>query len=147
VLQSDLFAVTALPPVPAMTGLLPLHVAPQKGEALASWIARFGCALRLSPLALGRMAFGIDAAAEPEWWRRPSTKRLGVIANKTGVDARELAAMTFAGWSSARDDEEPERSVAGAGLLRLRAIAGAVVGTYVWCAWLKTGAAICGFSG
>jgi transposase len=109
VLRSDLFAVTALPPVPAMTGLLPLHVAPQNGEALASWIARLSVDLRLSPLALGRMAFGIDAAVDPEWWRRPSAETLALIAKKTGVSTSELAAMTFTGWASAWDDETPQR--------------------------------------
>lgn len=108
-LQSDLFAVTALPPVPAMTGLLPLHVAPQNGEALASWIARLSVDLRLSPLALGRMAFGIDAAVDPEWWRRPSAETLALIAKRTGVSTSELAAMTFTGWARAWDDETPQR--------------------------------------
>jgi transposase len=109
VLRSDLFAVTALPPVPVMTGLLPLHVAPQNGEALASWIARLSVDLRLSPLALGRMAFGIDAAVDPEWWRRPSAETLALIAKRTGVSTSELAAMTFTGWASAWDDETPQR--------------------------------------
>lgn len=108
-MRSDLFAVTALPPVPAMTGLLPLHVAPQNGEALASWITRLSVDLRLSPLALGRMAFGIDAAVDPEWWRRPSAETLALIAKRTGVSIRELAAMTFTGWASAWDDETPQR--------------------------------------
>lgn len=108
-LRSDLFAVTALAPIPAMPGQLPLHVAPQQREALASWIARLSSAFELSPLALSRMAFGIDAVTDPEWWRRPSAETLATIAGKTGVDTRELAAMTFAGWSHARDDEEPER--------------------------------------
>jgi hypothetical protein len=92
-----------------MTGLLPLHVAPQNGEALASWIARLSVDLRLSPLALGRMAFGIDAAVDPEWWRRPSAETLALIAKRTGVSTSELAAMTFTGWASAWDDETPQR--------------------------------------
>lgn len=92
-----------------MTGLLPLHVIPQNGEALASWMARLSAALRLSPLALGRLAFGVDAAADPDWWRRPSAEMLALIAQKTGVSIRELAAMTFTGCASARDDEAPHR--------------------------------------
>lgn len=109
-LRSDLFAVTALPPIiPAMPGQLPLHVAPQRGEALVSWIARLSTAFELSPLALSRMAFGIDVAADPEWWRRPSAETLAIIAGKTGVGTCELVAMTFAGWAYARDDEAPER--------------------------------------
>lgn len=92
-----------------MTGLLPLHVAPQNGEALASWIARLSVNLRLSPLVLGRMAFGIDAAVDPEWWRRPSAETLALIAKRTGVNTSELAAMTFIGWASAWDDETPQR--------------------------------------
>ncbi len=92
-----------------MTGLLPLHVAPQNGEALASWIARLSVDLRLSPLALGRMAFGIDAAVDPEWWRRPSAETLALIAKRTRVNTSELAAMTFIGWASAWDDETPHR--------------------------------------
>ncbi|MGF6312071.1 transposase [Bradyrhizobium sp. i1.8.4] len=108
-LQSDLFAVTALPPAPAMTGLLPLRVVPQSGEALASWITRLSAALRLSPLALGRIAFGVDATADPDWWRRPSTEVLALIAEKTGVSTRDLAAMTFRDWGIARDDEAAQR--------------------------------------
>jgi transposase len=109
VLRSDLFAVTALPPAPATIGLLPLHVAPQNGEALASWILRLSLALRLSPLALGRMAFGVDATVDPEWWRRPSAATLGLIARKSGVSTHELAGMTFTSWASARGDETPQR--------------------------------------
>ena len=108
-LRSDLFAVTALPPVPATTGLLPLHAAPQSGEALASWILRLSAALRLSPLALGRMAFGIDADVDAEWWRRPSIETLARIAKRTGISTHALAAMTFIGSASARDDEAPQR--------------------------------------
>lgn len=108
-LRSDLFAVTALAPIPAKKARLPLHVTPQTGEALASWIARLSIALRLPPLMLGRRAFGIDAAIDPEWWRRPSAEMLAEISRKTGIDADALAAMTFAGWSRARDDETPER--------------------------------------
>jgi transposase len=109
VLQSDLFAVTALPPAPAMTGLLPLRVVPQNGEALVSWITRLSAALRLSPWALGRMAFGFDATGDPDWWRRPSAETLALIAKKTGIGTRDLAAMTFRGWADARDDEAPQR--------------------------------------
>jgi transposase len=109
VLQSELFAVAALPPAPAAIGLLPLRVAPQNGEALASWILRLSVALRLSPLALGRMAFGIDADVDVEWWRRPSTETLARIAKRTGISTDALAAMTFAGSASARDDETPQR--------------------------------------
>lgn len=108
-LQSDLFAVAALPPAPAAIGLLPLRVAPQNGEALASWILRLSVALRLSPLALGRMAFGIDADIDVEWWRRPSTETLARIAKRTGTSMDALAAMTFAGSANARDDETPQR--------------------------------------
>lgn len=108
-LRSDLFTVTALAPIPAMKARLPLHVAPLPDEALVSWIARFSIALRLSPSALGRMVFGVDAKADPEWWRRPSAEMLAAISSKTSIEARTLAAMTFAGWSSARGDEAPER--------------------------------------
>ena len=108
-MQSDLFDVTALPPVRAASGRLPVYVAPQEGEALASWLARLGSVLSLSPLALCRAAFGIDGAADPEWWRRPSDEMLTAIAGRTGVDIHKLAAMTFTGWSKARDDEAPER--------------------------------------
>lgn len=108
-LQSDLFAVAALPPAPAITGLLPLRVAPQNGEALTSCITRLGAALRLSPQALSRMAFGVDATTDPDWWRRPSAETLALIAKKTGVSTRDLAAMTFRGWTDARDDEAPQR--------------------------------------
>jgi transposase len=107
--RSDLFDVTALPPVRAVSGRLPVYVAPQEGEALASWLARLGAVLSLSPLALCRMAFGIDPAADPEWSLRPSGEMLTAIAGRTGVGIPKLAAMTFTGWSKARDDEVPER--------------------------------------
>lgn len=107
--RSDLFAVTVLPPAQARVGALPLHVAPAKDEALASWIISLAATLKLSPLALCRIVFEIDAAADREWWRRPSADTLAVIGSKTGIDIRVLEAMTFAGWSHARDDERPER--------------------------------------
>lgn len=96
-----------------MDGLLPLHVVPAAGEALASWLGSLAVAHGLSPLALGRMAFGIDARADPEWWRRPSVETLTTIADRTGLEVSGLAEMTFAGWSVARDDEEPDRFTSG----------------------------------
>jgi len=107
--RSDLFAVTVLPPVQARVCALPLHVAPAEDEALASWIISLAATLKLSPLALCRMVFEIEAAADREWWRRPSADTLAVIGSKTGIDIGVLEAMTFAGWSHARDDERPER--------------------------------------
>ena len=107
--RSDLFAVAVLPPAQARVGALPLHVAPAEDEALASWIISLAATLKLSPLALCRMVFEIDAAADREWWRRPSADTLAVIGSKTGIDIGVLEAMTFAGWSHARDDERPER--------------------------------------
>lgn len=110
--RSDLFDVSTLPSGPA-NGRLPVYVAPQEGEALASWLARLGAVLSLSPLALCRMAFGIDAAADPGWWRRPSDEMLAAIAGRTGVGIHKLAAMTFTGWPKARDEEGPERLSGG----------------------------------
>lgn len=107
--RSDLFAVAVLPRGQARVGALPLHVAPAGDEALASWIISLAAALKLSPLGLCRMVFEIDAAADREWWRRPSADTLAVIGSKTGIDISVLEAMTFAGWSHARDDERPER--------------------------------------
>jgi len=107
--RSDLFAVTVLPPAQARVGALPLHVAPAEDEALASWIISLAATLKLSPLALCRMVFEIDAAADREWWRRPSADTLAVIGSKTGIDIGVLEAMTFTGWSHTRDDERPER--------------------------------------
>ncbi|MDC3911922.1 hypothetical protein KQE47_26700, partial [Raoultella planticola] len=72
-------------------------------------IISLAATLKLSPLALCRMVFEIDAAADREWWRRPSADTLAVIGSKTGIDIGVLEAMTFAGWSHARDDERPER--------------------------------------
>ncbi|WP_339427012.1 TniQ family protein, partial [Pseudomonas proteolytica] len=100
--RSDLFAVAVLPPAQARVGALPLHVAPAEDEALASWIISLAATLKLSPLALCRMVFEIDAAADREWWRRPSADTLAVIGSKTGIDIGVLEAMTFAGLSHAR---------------------------------------------
>lgn len=109
VLRSDLFAVAAMPPTLAVDGRLPLHVAPAEGEALASWLTSLAALHGLSPLALGRLAFGVDARKDPEWWRHPKPDVLAAIAAKTGLDAGQVADMTFAGWVSARDDEAPHR--------------------------------------
>lgn len=108
-LRPDLFAVAALPALPAMTGVLPLHVVPAEGEALVSWIASLSAIHGLSPPILCRTAFGIDTAADPTWWRRPSAETLGTISERSGVATSRLAAMTFAGWATARGDEIPHR--------------------------------------
>lgn len=108
-LRSDLFTVAAMPPALAVDGRLPLHVAPAEGEALASWLTSLAALHGLSPLALGRLAFGVDARKDPEWWRHLTPDVLVAIGAKTGLDAGRVADMTFTGWASARDDEAPHR--------------------------------------
>ncbi len=88
---------------------LPCHITPAEDEALVSWIAHISAALGQSPLLFGRSAFGIDAAADPEWWRRPSNATLSRISARTGLDPVRVRDMTFLGWATARGDEDAER--------------------------------------
>ncbi|MBX9907839.1 MAG: TniQ family protein [Beijerinckiaceae bacterium] len=88
---------------------LPHHVEPIEGEALFSWLMRLGRSLDLTPRALSRDAFGVDALAAPEWWRRPDDRTLGSIARRSGVSRDRLEAMTLRGWATARDDENADR--------------------------------------
>lgn len=92
---------------------LPHHVEPIEGEALFSWLIRLGRSLGLSPRTLSRDAFGIDALAAPEWWRRPGDPTLRSIASKSGLSRDRLEAMTLLGWTMARDDEDGDRFSAG----------------------------------
>jgi transposase len=108
-LWSDLFEVAAMPVVSSASARLPRHITPGEDEALVSWVARMSLALDQSPLMLGRIAFGVDAAADPEWWRRPSDATLGLICERTGLDRSRLEATTLRGWAMARDDEDAER--------------------------------------
>jgi hypothetical protein len=108
-LRSDLFEVAAMPTASPMVVRLPFHITPGEDEALASWIVQISAALRQSSLVLGRTAFGVDAAADPEWWRRPSDATLSRISARTGFDPEQVRAMTFLGWATARCDEDADR--------------------------------------
>ena len=48
------------------------------GSSSSAW------ALRQSPLMFSRHGFKVDAAGDPEWWRRPSAGQLETIAERTG---------------------------------------------------------------
>jgi hypothetical protein len=87
---------------------LPHHVEPIEGEALFSWLIRLGRSLDVLPRALSRDAFGVDALAAPEWWRRPDNRTLGFIASRSGVSRDRLEAMTLRGWATAGDDENAD---------------------------------------
>jgi hypothetical protein len=108
-LRSDLFEVAPMPKAPQARALLPLHIEPATDEALVSWVAQTSAALGQSPLMFGRHGFNVDAAGDPEWWRRPTDAVLAAISERTGVDRARLRAMTFLDWSIARDDEDAER--------------------------------------
>lgn len=88
---------------------LPCHITPGEDETLVSWIAQISAALGQSSLMLGRTAFGVDAAADPEWWRRPSDATLSRISARTGHNPAQVRGMTFQGWATARSDEDAER--------------------------------------
>ena len=89
--------------------MLPVHIEPAADEALVSWLVQVSWALRQSPFRFSRHGFKVDAAGDPEWWRRPSAGQLATIAERTGVEQARLRAMTFLGWSIARDDEGAQR--------------------------------------
>lgn len=89
--------------------MLPVHIEPAADEVLVSWLVQVSWALRQSPLMFSRHGFKVDAAGDPEWWRRPSAGQLATIAERTGVEHTRLRAMTFLGWSVARDDEGAQR--------------------------------------
>ena len=57
----------------------------------------------------GRIAFGIDGAADPAWWWRPPEATLFRISTRTGLDPARLRGMTFLGWAATRGDEDVER--------------------------------------
>lgn len=94
--------------LPAPT-TLPMHVEPQADEALVSWLVQLSYRLGQSPLMFSRHGLMVDAASEPGWWRRPSPDRLNLVAQRTGIDLERLAAMTFIGWTLARDEENAQR--------------------------------------
>ncbi|WP_244440106.1 TniQ family protein [Mesorhizobium metallidurans] len=108
-LRSDLFAVSAMPEAFPARAMLPVHIEPGADEALVSWLVQLSWALRQSPLMFSRHGFKVDAAGDPEWWRRPSAGQLATIAERTGVEQARLKAMTLLGWSIARDDEGAQR--------------------------------------
>ncbi|MDQ2801792.1 MAG: TniQ family protein [Pseudomonadota bacterium] len=105
---SDLLVVTECAPLdPPLR--VPVHVEPQPGEALWSWIARLGEAISMPPLHATRTMFGIDGCRRPNWWRRPSAGEIAAVADRTGIAAERLRAMTFLDWTQARDDERFDR--------------------------------------
>ena len=107
---SDLFAVEPVADEHADARVrLPHYVEPIEGEALLSWLIRVGRGLGLSPVELSRGAFGVDALAEPEWWRRPDDLTLRLIARRGGLSRERLEAMTLRGWERACDDEDADR--------------------------------------
>lgn len=121
--RSDLYAVEAgsshrRPP------RLPVHVDPQPGEALCSWLVRLGRRLALTPPETASCAFGMDTYHRPEWWRRPSAPELAAIANKSGLAIERIRAMTLTEWVEARRDERHGR-IGAPGFLHQRARAAA----------------------
>ncbi|HXZ08158.1 MAG TPA: TniQ family protein, partial [Paraburkholderia sp.] len=119
VLRSDLYTVEARAPArPAIR--LPVHVEPQQGEALCSWLIRLGKRLALNPPDTANWAFAVDSYCRPDWWRRPAAAELAAIARKTGLTVDRVRNMTLAGWAEARNDERHGRFSAS-GFLRQRA--------------------------
>jgi transposase len=104
-----MFEVLQMPAALPQTPRLPYFIKPAEDEALVSWVARLSAQLDQSPLMLSKQVFDINAAVDPQWWRRPSRAVLSRIIERTGIEPKRLLAMTFVGWAAARGDEEPER--------------------------------------
>ena len=84
----------------AQWGRLPLHPQPLPYEALSSWVGRLASAYGMKPDAFLRTALGIDPAPDD----RELDSGAGppglsaVLAERTGVPARRIRAMTLAGY-------------------------------------------------
>lgn len=102
------YATAAVPALP-QSPHLPVYIEPQAEEALLCWICRMAHALGLSPGSLTRCAFGLNRWIDRGWWRRPAAHDLRRIHACTGLPMARIEEMTFAKWSTARDDELPER--------------------------------------
>ena len=107
-LRSDLYAVEPCGPV-RRASVLPVHVEPNEGEALYSWLARLGYRLALRPIDAALQALGIESWHRPEWWRRPSSAEIAVMARRTGLSIERIEAMTLTAWAHDRSDERHER--------------------------------------
>ncbi|WP_246667852.1 TniQ family protein [Bradyrhizobium macuxiense] len=86
-----------------------MHVEPNDGEALCSWLARLGQRLGLRPVDTALQAFGIESRHRPEWWRRPSSAEVAILARRTGLATERIEAMTLTAWAHDRSDERHER--------------------------------------
>lgn len=89
--------------------MLPVHVEPKDGEALYSWLVRLGHRLALKPIDAALQAFGIESSHRPEWWRRPSSDEIAIMACRTGLSTERIKAMTLKAWAHDRSDERHER--------------------------------------
>ena len=107
-LRSDLYAVEPCGPV-RRASVLPVHVEPNDGEALYSWLVRLGHRLALTPIDTALQAFAIESWHRPEWWRRPSSAEIAIMARRTGLSTKRIEAMTLTAWAHDRSDERHER--------------------------------------
>lgn len=89
--------------------MLPVHVEPNDGEALYSWLVRLGHRLALTPIDTALQAFAIESCYRPEWWRRPNPAEIAVLASRTGLSTKRVEAMTLTAWAHERSDERHER--------------------------------------
>ena len=107
-LRSDLYVVEPCGPV-RRAPVLPVHVEPNDGEALYSWLVRLGHRLGLRPIDAALQAFGIESWHRPEWWRRPSSAEIAIMARRTGLSTERIEALTLTAWAHDRSDERHER--------------------------------------
>ena len=107
--RSELYKTDPVACAPRTTPRLPIQIEPQSDEALVSWVCRMAAALTLSPARLMLCAFGVAPRLDKEWWRRPAARDLQEMSEQAGLSIPTLSAMTFAGWSHARQDEARER--------------------------------------
>lgn len=89
--------------------MLPVHVEPNDGEALYSWLVRLGHCLALTPIDATLQAFAIESWHRPEWWRRPNSAEIAIMAYRTGLPTERIEAMTLTAWAHDRSDERHER--------------------------------------
>ena len=90
---------------------LPLHVRPERDEALYSWLHRLASELGTSVHALAQQAFGVDdRSGHSLWWCRPHPWLLARMSDRTGIPVRDLRRMTLEHLEPPyRDDEANER--------------------------------------
>src|SRR6266576_3743934 len=69
---------------------LPGRVSPLPNEAFSSWLLRYADPFGIPP---SQLLFGGDYSkltSGTRWWRRPNSQQIAVLAERTGVTAREI---------------------------------------------------------